>query len=355
MNLFSFSILFSVFILPLNFLCIRWMHKRAFDLTGMTRWEYLKRTAQRETEEALEFTDEPPRYTDPEELELSKKTAHMKRSQRKLVFFIHEHSTNPKESFRLLKLANYCAFFGFAGILLATYAKLSHSPYKITITLLCDAVLLLINLGIFTAGRIYTARHPLDGRLAETLRVKLEAEKSERNKAYIKSVTFFVAFLCFMGGILYFIGTKPAQTSVKSVPPAFYISVGTVETALKQKDYETYEIPVTYWEYDEEKLVDVRAGIKDGSKFEFYDYSNGDTVDGVYNRIVYNLTADWESADRDAHQMDMPDGGKRFHAIIDGVHQLCVYRDDVLIYAYSADGLKEINEILREIGFAETE
>lgn len=86
MNLFCFSILFSVLILPLNFLCIRWMHKRAFDLTGVTRWEYLKRTAQRETEEALEFTDEPPRYTDPEELALSKKTARMKVSNVSLCF-----------------------------------------------------------------------------------------------------------------------------------------------------------------------------------------------------------------------------------------------------------------------------
>lgn len=325
MNLLSFGMLLSMLLLPLNFLCTRWMHKRAFDLTGMTRWEYLKRTAQREPEEALEFTDEPPRYTDLEDLELSKKTAHMKISQRKLVFFIHEHSTNPKESFRLLKLANSCAFFGFAGILLLICAKLSHSPYKTTVILCCDAVLLLINLGIFAAGRIYNARHPLDGTLAEALRVKLEAEKSDRNKAYMKAITIFVAFLCFMGGLVYFIGAKPTQNAVKSAPPAFYISVGTVETALKQKGYETYEIPVTYWEYDEEKLVDVRAGVKDGSKFEFYDYSNGDTVDGVYNRIVYNLTADWEHTDRDAHQMDMPGGGKRFHAIIGGVHQLCVY------------------------------
>lgn len=52
---------------------------------------------------------------------------------------------------------------------------------------------------------------------------------------------------------------------------------------------------------------------------------------------------------------EMPGGGKRFHAILNGVHQLCIYREDVLIYAYSADGLDEINKILREIGFSEAE
>ncbi len=319
----------------------------------MTRWEYLKRTAQRDTEEALEFTDEPPRYTDPEELALSKKTGRMKVSQRKFAFFIHEHSTNPKESFRLLKLANYCAFFGFAGVLLATYAEISHSSHKVSVTLICDAVLVLINLGIFTAGRIYNSRHPLDGKLAEQLRVKLEAEKSERNKAYIKSIIFFVAFLCFMGGIVYFVGSKPPNNSKQNVSSAFYINIETVRNVLNSKGYETYEIPVTYWEYNEDKLMNVCAGVKDGSKFEFYDYADSNTVDGVYNRIVYNLTADREHADRDAHLVEVPDGGKRFHAIIDGVHQLCIYREDVLIYAYSADGLDEINEILREIGFSE--
>ncbi len=355
MNLFCFSILFSVLILPLNFLCIRWMHKRAFDLTGVTRWEYLKRTAQRETEEALEFTDEPPRYTDPEELALSKKTARMKVSQRKLVFFIHEHSKNPNESLRLLKLANACAFFGFAGPLLATYAGISHNPHKTIAILLCDTVLFLINLGIFVAGRIYNARHPLDSKLAEELHVKLEAEKSERNKAYIKAILVFVAFLGLMGGILYFVGAKPAQNSIQNTTPAFYIGTETVQNVLRSKGYETYEIPVTYWEYDEHKLMDVCAGIKGKSKLEFYDYSDSDTVDGVYNRIVYNLTADWEYADRDTHQAEMPGGGKRFHAILNGVHQLCIYREDVLIYAYSADGLDEINKILREIGFSEAE
>lgn len=98
------------------------------------------------------------------------------------------------------------------------------------------------------------------------------------------------------------------------------------------------------------------AAFDASSAAEFFVYAL-DAQKGVrpYNRIVYNLTADWESADRDAHQMDMPGGGKRFHAIIGGVHQLCVYRDDVLIYAYSADGLDEINEILLEIGFTAAE
>ena len=86
-------------------------------------------------------------------------------------------------------------------------------------------------------------------------------------------------------------------------------------------------------------------------QFEYYEYSDGETTDLVYNQISYNISQDMEPSERKNHETELPDGNKMFTAVVDGVYHLVMYQEDTVIYAYSPDSLDEINDILMQIGY----
>lgn len=97
--------------------------------------------------------------------------------------------------------------------------------------------------------------------------------------------------------------------------------------------------------------MNVTAGIKGDSKFEFYDYSDNESIDLVYSQIVNDIAPDIENSERESHETYMPDGNKMFTIVINGVFYLVMYKNDTLVYAYSPESLDEINEILIRIGY----
>lgn len=107
----------------------------------------------------------------------------------------------------------------------------------------------------------------------------------------------------------------------------------------------------SFWDIDEDKLLHVAAGLKGNSKFEFYGYSDDETVDLVYEQIVYQTAPDLEPSERESYETSLSDGNKMFTIVMDGVHYLVMYRNDTVIYAYSSNSLDEINEILADIGY----
>ena len=159
---------------------------------------------------------------------------------------------------------------------------------------------------------------------------------------------FFLGILLFfMMGISGISQSRQYQQSQQTV-----ISIhADLTTLLNEKGYETANIPTTYWEIDENKLLHVAAGVKGDSKFEFYGYSDDETVDLVYNQIVYLTAPELENSERESHETSLPDGNRMFTIVIDGVYYLVMYRNDTVIYAYSPDSLNEINEILTGIGY----
>ena len=50
-----------------------------------------------------------------------------------------------------------------------------------------------------------------------------------------------------------------------------------VNTNLNERRFETANIPTTYWSYAENNLENVCAGVKGDTKFEFYEYTDGET------------------------------------------------------------------------------
>lgn len=363
MNELVFNIVFSILLLPVYFLCSAWMLKEAFSLTGITFREYQNQIYRRETEE-LEFTDEPPVYTDPEDIELSRKTQNMDASSRELMFFLKDHSSDPQQSFRLIKAYSKCSSLGFAAFLLAQYTAISRSPDKLKIALFGNIILLVLNLGLLFAGKIYRTKHPLDEMTAEKLRVKHIRGKEEKKRVRIRNIVIYcLVGLLFFGGLLYVDLSMAGvfSTPQKQVPQStaitqqIKISQHKVHTVLTERGFETANIPTTYWSYDENKLQNVCAGVKDGIKFEYYEYSDGETTDLVYNSITYSVSMDMQPSERERFETKLPDGNRIFTALIDGVYQLCIYKDNTVVYAYSESGLDEINSILYELGYLQSE
>lgn len=357
-----FNIVFSILLLPIYFLCSAWMLKEAFSLTDVTFREYINRRYRRETEE-LEFTDEPPVYTDPEDIELSRKTQNMDASSRELMFFLKEHSSDPKQSLHLINAYSYCSFLGFSAFLLAQYTAISRSPDKLKFALLGNIILLILNLGLLLAGKIYRTKHPIDEMTAEKLRFKHLRENEEKKRVSIRNIIIYcLVGLLFFGGLLYvdfslagvFSASHNQTPQSTQVTPQIKINYINVNTVLTKRNFETANIPTTYWYYDEDKLLNVCAGVKDGIKFEYYEYSNSETTDLVYNSITYSVSTDMEPSEREGCETKLPDGNKIFTALIDGVYQLCIYKDNTVVYAYSESGLDEINSILYELGYLQS-
>lgn len=364
MNELVYSIIFSLLLLPMNFLCAHWLYKEALNLTGMTYREYIKQKATDEkAEREAELTaDAPPRYTNPEEIELSEKTRRLNRNQRHFIFFLHKYSTDPKKSFRFIWANALCSFLALAALEVAQYTAVSQNPDKLKIALLFNILLFILNAGLFFAGKIYRKKHPLDEIAAEKLRVKREQEKADSQKHRLKSVFVYgAAGTLIFGTLLFFMlglaGIAPMPTYKGSAQHTHPLTVSreTMHDVLQDNGFETVEIPVTYWYLEENNLVSVCAGIKDDVKFEYYDYHNGEAAENVYKQIAEKIAPDMKAAERESCETLLSDSGKMFSGVFSDTFQVCLYREDTLIYACcpaaSPRRLDEINLLLYEIGY----
>lgn len=128
-----------------------------------------------------------------------------------------------------------------------------------------------------------------------------------------------------------------------------------VHAILTERDFETANIPTTYWFYDENKLKNVVSGIKEDMAFEYYEYTDGETTDGVFNRISYDISQDMEQAEREKCETPLSGGGRMFTLTEDGIRSIVLYKSNTVIYAYSSEEEQEIQEILAELGYIKDE
>lgn len=329
-----FNIIFSIILLPVNICCAFWLFREAMNLTGMTFKEFLETTSSKT-------------------LSLNTGRRTLRKRQRFLTRFFKEKSFDPQKSIRLLWTFGICTLPGLAALCLAEYAAMHID--KLKYAFIGNLILVAINIGLVIWGKFYRKNHPLDDVTAERLNAKRMKEKEYGRKNRAKSIivyslvgAFFLGILLFfMVGISSILQSRQHQQSQQS---AILVHAELI-TLLNEKGYETANIPTTYWEIDENKLLHVAAGVKGDSKFEFYGYSDDETVDLVYDQIVYLIAPELENSKRESHETILPDGNKMFTIGIDGVYYLVMYRNDTVIYAYSPDSLNEINEILIGIGY----
>lgn len=334
MKLQLFSIIFSMILLPANLCCAFWLFQEAMNLTGMTFREFLEMTSS-------------------ETASLSTGRHKLGKTQRFLVRFFKEKSSDPQKSIRFLWTFGICTLPGLAALNLAGYAAMHADKLKYAFT--GNLILVAVNIALIIWGKIYRNNNPLDDITAERLNAKRMQEKEHGRRNRWKSVIIYsLAGAFFLGIFLFFMrgisDMSQSQQYQKTQQTAISVH-GDLITLLNEKGYETANIPTTYWEVDEDKLLHVAAGVKGDSKLEFYGYSDDETVDLVYSQIVYLTAPELEKAERESHETSLPDGSRMFTIVIDGVYYLIMYRNDTVIYAYSPHSLNEINEILTGIGY----
>lgn len=168
-------------------------------------------------------------------------------------------------------------------------------------------------------------------------------------------VLFFGFLLFFMLGMAGVARTYRAPTSgtptapTADTPTAIELRAELIPL-LNSYGYETANVQTTYWRLDEAKLEHVAAGVKGGSKLELYGYSDGETVDLVYNQIVCQTAPELEASEREAHESELH-GVKLFTYRTDEAWYLVAYRGETVVYACAPDSLDEINEILYAAGY----
>lgn len=323
-----FYTVFSILLLPANLCCAFWLFREALSLTGTTFKEFIEKNNSKM-------------------LHINGRRHRTIRVQRILAEFFRENSSDPQKSIRLTKTFGFCTLPGLAALSLAALSAIS--PSRLKYVAVGDLILVVINIALVVWGRIYRRRNPIDEATAE----KLRAKKERSGKGTVKNVIVYALVGALLLGMLLFfmLGIAGVARSQPDYQPSAIATQADLITVLDEKGYETANVPTTYWKLDENKLEHIAAGVKGDSKFEFYGYSDSETVDLVYNRIVYLTASDMEADERESHETALPNGSKMFTAVVDDVYYLVMYKSDTVIYAYSPDSLNEINAILTEIGY----
>lgn len=161
-------------------------------------------------------------------------------------------------------------------------------------------------------------------------------------------LTFTVGGKLLKGNINRFQDGNEKQTDKNVIRNADFT---TVHTMLSERGFETANIATTYWFYDENKITNVVSGIKGDMAFEFYEYTDNETTDSVYNSILYDVSNALESSEREKCETMLQGGGKMFTLTENGVDSVVMYKGNIVIYAHYREGQSEIQDILEELGF----
>lgn len=330
-----FQIVFSLLLLPVNICCVFWLVQEALKLCGMTTREFLDRTSD------VSF----PSRSSSDHLRRKHNSERMRRRQRFMVRFFREHSSDPEKSIRLLWTFGFCTLPGLAALLLARYAALH--PDRLTSVFVGNVLLAALNFGLYYIGRVYRNTHRLDEKTEELLAAKRQKEKRKPNRKNVIVYTLVGAFF-FLVLLGFHLGMARVAT-----PAARSVDHTEVNSVLTERGFETADIPTTFWEYDENKLMYVCAGVKGKTKFEFYEYMDGETTDLVFNSISYQVAPELEPRERDSHITELPAGNRVFTVRIDGISHLVMYQNNTVVYAYSSGSMEEVQGILTELGYLE--
>lgn len=333
-----YNMIFSILLLPFNLYCSFWLFKEVLNLAGITFREFLSLNSH---------------------MSFGSGRHGLKRKKRFLFHFFAERSSEPEKSRKILSFYGISTFPGLAALILAEYGAMSNHSNKVTYVFIGNLILILINIGLLAAGRIYRRNHPLDEKTAEILEAKRTKAKEKGRKLRIKNIIIYTIFGAFFMTVL--IGMHLVLAGIFSQIQPIHnqeqtsnsriITFDDVNTILREKGFETANIPTTYWFYDENKLANVTSGIKGDTKFEFYEYTDGETTGDVYNSISYNISQNMEFDERIKRETELPNGGKMFTVTHNGVYSLAMYQKNTLIYAYSSEESNEIHDILVEIGY----
>lgn len=327
MNIFLLQ-LFSFLLIPWYLYCTAWIGRELFALSGMTFWEFVQKGQGR-----------VPTTT----------SHHRSRSRRNraVLALLMETSSDPEETQRLFR--RYC--YSTLPAFLAFVPSLIPGMWgNLWISLAWDVVLFLAGLVIKAQGKGYREKHHFDPLQEENL----ENRQRRQNKTFLtgKSLVVYGLFGLFFLGMFVVIATGGGQmffirSNQQSVAPDFY----DVHEAVSDAGFETANIPTTYWRYEEQKLGNVVSGLKDEAGFEYYEYSDDETVDLVYNQICSDIAPEVTAQPREEWSQALSHGGEEFTLTRDGVTYYVLYWGNTVVYAHAPEGSQEITDLLVELHY----
>lgn len=334
MDTLEFNIIVSILLVPINLFCSFWIFKEALNQAGVTFGEALRH-----------FSNKPLVGTS---------RTRLQKNQRRIFHYLAEKAEDPEQIRKLLRWYGISTLPGLAALILAEFGIIIPFANKEQYIFVGNIVLILINIVLVVVGKVYKQNHPMEERMVEKLAIKREKEKSKhRGKQIVVCTVVGGIFLSFFIAIHLAVVEliNPKTTSIQPPSITGNLHFSDVHTALSDRGFETANIATTYWFYDEHKLTNVVAGVKGETTFEFYEYSDGETTDGVYNRISYDIAPELEFDQRVEYETELPGGGKQFAITQNGVYSLVLYQNNTVIYACSSDHPDEIQDILDSLGY----
>lgn len=175
--------------------------------------------------------------------------------------------------------------------------------------------------------------------------------QKHKHRGLIFNIVIVILFLIFVRKAMWpmITGENSKQPSVSTEKLMDYLEV---KGLLEEKGFNTVNMPTSYWFFDEDKLLYVASGENGESKVEFYEYSDGETTDGVYNRISYDFNQDLEFKEREKYERKLEQGGKIFEISVDGIDNIVAYRDNTVVYGRCSEQERdEIVKIIEKIGY----
>lgn len=336
------NIVFSVLLIPVNLICSYPLFKEVMSLSGVT---FKKMYA--DIGNTL-----PTTHT----RRFNKNKAKIR--SKKILQYLLKTSPEPERTKALFKFYLYSTYPSAAALLIAFITASLKEPDHLKFAFIGNLFLLAVNIAMVYAAKKYSEKHPLDEAATEKLRKLREREKKDSITvksiiAYIVTGVFFLAiqtvFMFAVASIVqnhYKVANSPSQEI-----SSFEINHIVVNTAVSKRGFETANIPTTFWQYDEDKLRNVISGIKDGSAFEYYEYSDGDSVEFVFNQISYSISENIEPSEHEKYISELDGGGKIFVLRENGVLSIVLYKENTAVYAYSPEDSDEIEDILSELGY----
>jgi hypothetical protein len=339
------NIIFSVIMMPVNLYCSFWIFREVLNLSGVTL-----RGIQNDLAHRLPSVTAGSRYA---------RSGRRNRRNRIIFAYLSEKSSDPPKTKRLFQCYLYSTLPGLAALILAEYTAISQHADKTRIAFWGNIILVIINLVLLIAGKIYRKNNPLDEETTEMLE-QARAREREKGGRKVRNIIAYTllggVFLTILIGFnltLADITGAPKQATNRPGGNISHMAVPDserVRTVLTDRNFETAEIPVSYWFIEEDKLMYVAAGAKDDIKFEFYDYDGTETAAGVFNQIIERISIGLPSAERDQNIAELP-GGKMFAMTENGIYSVVIYKGNTVIYAYSPETSSETKDILIELGY----
>lgn len=334
------NILLSAGVMILDFVCSFWIFLRAIASCGVTFYEMLQ---------------------DPDMTSFSGSRLAGRWRLRQIQNYLSQRTDSPDTLRGWLRLCRFSSLPGALAVLLLILGLVLGAG-AVKYILLGNVVLLLSAAAFWVMAKVYQNSHPLTPLQQEKLHAKRRRDQEAdphrtRNFVVLAVVNvLFVGIFVFMLlgiGSVFSQGIAPrSQTpSASQAEQAPAVDQQTVITALQQAGFETANVPATYWWIDEEKLMYVAAGVKGETKFEYYEYTNSETTDLVYNQITYDIAPEIiDEHEEETYETQLPGDGKMFAITQDGVYTAVLYRGDTVVYACAPDAA-EIQNLLVQLGY----